>query len=54
MHRDRLVMLTMSIRPAVCLSRMYMACNVLVGVGMVIGRGYDGQQEDGVCDVRGP
>ena len=35
------------------MSRIHMACNVLVQVGMVDGRGYDGQQEDAICDVRG-
>ena len=36
------------------MSRKHMACNVLVQVGTVDGRGYDGQQEDAICDVRGP
>ena len=30
-----------------------MTCNVLVQVGTVDGLGYDGQQEDAICDVRG-
>ena len=54
LHRDRPVMLTISTRSVVCMSRNHMACNVLVQVGMVDGRGYDGQQEDAICDIRGP
>ena len=34
-------------------SRKHMACNVLVQVGTVDGHGYDGQQEDAICDVSG-
>ena len=41
-------------RPVVCMSKKHMACNVLVQVGMVDGHGYDGQQEDTICDIRGP
>ena len=36
------------------MGRKHMACNVLVQVGTVSGRGYDGQQEDAICDIRGP
>ena len=39
LHRDRPIMLTISTSPA---------------VGMVDGCGYDGQQKDAICDVRGP
>ena len=48
-------MLTISTRtrPVVHMSKKHMACNVLVQVGMVDGRGYDGQQEDAICEVCG-
>ena len=37
-----------------CMSRKHWpACNVPVQVGMVDERGYDGQQEHAICDVRG-
>ena len=35
------------------MSRKHTACCVLVQVGTVDGHGYDGQQEDAICDVRG-
>ena len=46
-------MLTISTRPVVHMSRKHMACSVLVQVGTVDGCGYDGQQEDAICDIRG-
>ena len=36
------------------MSRKHMACSVLVQVGAVNGCGYDGQQEDAICDICGP
>ena len=46
-------MLTVSTRPVVHMSRKYIARSALVQVGMVNGRGYDGQQEDAICDICG-
>ena len=36
------------------MSKKHMACSVLVQVGTVDGHGYDGQQEDAICEVSGP
>ena len=33
------------------MSSKYIACSVLLQVGIVNGHGYDGQQEDAICDV---
>ena len=54
LHRNRPVMLMISTRPVMHMSRKHMAWNVLVQVGTVDGRGYDVQQEDAICNVRGP
>ena len=40
--------------PFTRVSRTHMAYNVLVQVGTVDGHSYDSQQEDTICDVRGP
>ena len=53
-------MLTISTRPVVCASRKHVACSasvvlmLIVLVGMIDGRGYDGQQKDAICDVCRP
>ena len=47
-------MLTIYTRPVVHMSRKHMACSMLVQVGRIDGYGYDGQQEDTICDVHGP
>ena len=49
LHRDRPVMLTISTRSVVHTSRKLIAL-----VGMVNGRGYNGQQTDAICYVRWP
>ena len=51
LHRDRPVMLTISTRPVVHMSKKLM---LIVVVGTDDRRGYNGQQIDAICDVRGP
>ena len=53
LHRDRPVKLMIYTRPVVHMSRKQWPAE-LVLMGTVNGCGYDGQQKDAICDVRGP
>ena len=53
MPSDRPVMLTISTRPVVRMSRSTWPAGACMLV-RVDGRGYDCQQKNAICDVRGP